>query len=80
MKPNQSAMSLKEALNNGAVCLAGVAGAVSRTATAPVDRMKLLLQVDSTARGLTVREGWNRMAAEGKGPFMPLTTLSKARS
>ena len=27
--------------------------------------MKLLLQVDSTARGLTVRESWNRMAAEG---------------
>ena len=49
------------------VCAAGVAGAVSRTATAPVDRMKLLLQVDSTVRGLTVREGWNRMAAEG-GP------------
>ena len=46
-------------------CSAGVAGAVSRTATAPVDRMKLLLQVDSTARGLTVREGWGRMAAEG---------------
>ena len=49
-------------------CGAGVAGAVSRTATAPVDRMKLLLQVDSTARGLTVREGWNRMAAEGEPP------------
>ena len=45
--------------------VAGVAGAVSRTATAPVDRMKLLLQVDSTARGLTVRESWNRMVAEG---------------
>ena len=45
-----------------------------------MDRMKLLLQVDSTARGLTVREGWNRMAAEGKSPFMPLTALSKARS
>ncbi|CAL5218925.1 g671 [Coccomyxa viridis] len=43
----------------------GVAGAVSRTATAPVDRMKLLLQVDSTARGLTMREGWNRMVTEG---------------
>lgn len=44
---------------------AGVAGAVSRTATAPVDRMKLLLQVDNTARGLTVRESWARMVAEG---------------
>ena len=55
---------------------AGVAGAVSRTATAPVDRMKLLLQVDSTARGLTVREGWNRMVAEGgpaPRPDIPLT-------
>ena len=31
-----------------------------------MDRMKLLLQVDSTARGLTVREGWGRMAAEGE--------------
>ncbi len=30
-----------------------------------MDRMKLLLQVDSTARGLTMREGWNRMVTEG---------------
>ena len=45
-----------------------------------MDRMKLLLQVDSTVRGLTVREGWNQMAAEGKSPYMPLTALSKAHS
>lgn len=34
-----------------------------------MDRMKLLLQVDSTARGLTMREGWNRMVTEG-GPLL----------
>lgn len=43
----------------------GFAGAVSRTATAPVDRLKLLLQIQDTSRGLTIRDGFNRMAAEG---------------
>ncbi|KAK9789970.1 hypothetical protein WJX73_009825 [Symbiochloris irregularis] len=43
----------------------GLAGAVSRTATAPVDRVKMLLQVQDGVRGLTVREGWDRMASEG---------------
>ena len=39
-----------------------------------MDRMKLLLQVDSTARGLTMREGWNRMVTEG-GPASDLRTV-----
>lgn len=43
----------------------GLAGAVSRTATAPVDRVKMLLQVQDGANGLTLRQGWNRMASEG---------------
>ncbi|EIE25738.1 mitochondrial substrate carrier [Coccomyxa subellipsoidea C-169] len=43
----------------------GLAGAVSRTATAPVDRVKLLLQVQDSGTALTVRDGWNRMVSEG---------------
>lgn len=38
---------------------------MSRTATAPVDRVKLLLQVQDSAHALTVRDGWNRMVSEG---------------
>jgi hypothetical protein len=38
---------------------------VSRTATAPVDRLKLLLQVHDTSRALTIRDGFSRMASEG---------------
>jgi len=53
------------------VC-AGLAGAVSRTATAPVDRVKLLLQVQDSAHALTVRDGWNRMVSEGLPLASPL--------
>ncbi|KAL4433743.1 hypothetical protein ABPG75_000184 [Micractinium tetrahymenae] len=43
----------------------GVAGAVSRTATAPMDRLKMLLQIQDCQRGLTIKEGIRKMAAEG---------------
>jgi hypothetical protein len=46
---------------------------VSRTATAPVDRVKLLLQVQDSATALTVRDGWNRMVSEGARPPLPLS-------
>lgn len=43
-----------------------LAGGISRTATAPVDRLKMIMQVqDTSKRGLTLKEGMQRMAAEG---------------
>ena len=44
---------------------AGVAGAVSRSLTAPIDRLKMLLQVQDTGAPLTIRQGIRQMAAEG---------------
>lgn len=36
-------------------------------ATAPVDRLKMIMQVqDTSKRGLTLKEGMQRMAAEGR--------------
>jgi solute carrier family 25 phosphate transporter 23/24/25/41 len=43
----------------------GTAGAVSRTLTAPVDRLKMLLQIQDGKQGLTLRGGLQKMAAEG---------------
>ena len=47
---------------------AGLAGAVSRTATAPIDRLKMLLQIQDGAQGLTLRGGLQKIAAEGERP------------
>lgn len=49
----------------GDVCT-GFAGAVSRSATAPVDRLKMLLMVEETPQAKGLRWGFHRMAAEGE--------------
>ena len=38
---------------------------MSRSATAPIDRLKMLLQIQDCQRGLTIKEGISKMAAEG---------------
>ena len=38
---------------------------MSRTATAPIDRLKMLLQIQDCQRGLTIMEGVGKMSSEG---------------
>eukprot|EP00983_Pelagomonas_calceolata_P066258 1148937-Pelagomonas_calceolata.AAC.5 len=43
-----------------------LAGAVSRTSTAPMDRLKMIMQIeDVSKKGMTIKEGIARMQAEG---------------
>mmetsp|Transcript_6729 Transcript_6729/g.19350 ORF Transcript_6729/g.19350 Transcript_6729/m.19350 type:complete len:372 (-) Transcript_6729:973-2088(-) len=43
----------------------GVAGALSRTATAPMDRLRMLQQVHRGKEVLSLRQGWMKMVNEG---------------
>ncbi|MEW5302362.1 MAG: hypothetical protein WDW36_005156 [Sanguina aurantia] len=43
----------------------GLAGGVSRTVTAPIDRLKMIMMTQESVKGMSVREGLQQMAAEG---------------
>ena len=54
-----AAAFLKDLVSGGAAC------AVAKTAVAPLERIKLLLQVQDVGQPLTIRQGIRQMAAEG---------------
>ncbi|KAK9795916.1 hypothetical protein WJX73_001899 [Symbiochloris irregularis] len=66
LQTEQSVPSVPDEDNGRAIKLlvsGGAAGAISRTVTAPIDRLKFLMQVSSTSK-LTLGQGLARMAAE----------------
>lgn len=67
-------------LRHVSLAAAGVAGAVSRTATAPVDRLKMLMQIADGGARLTLRQAFQQMAAEGEQLWVvvPANTLNVA--
>ncbi|KAF5826956.1 mitochondrial substrate carrier [Dunaliella salina] len=57
----QGALRVYKLLAAGAL-----AGAVSRTSTAPMDRLKMIMQIeDVSKKGMTIKEGITKMQAEG---------------
>lgn len=47
-------------------CVLGVAGAVSRTITAPIDRLKMILMVNNETKAKGIKWGLEKMRSEGK--------------
>ena len=51
-----------------AICVPGLAGIISRTATAPIDRLKMILQVQEGRQGMSLRQGFQTILGEGTVP------------
>ena len=64
-KTSKRACKLAHVEQLSVIWAVGMAGAVSRTATAPVDRVKMMLQAHDGLTPLTVRQGFRQMASEG---------------